>query len=80
LEKEGVDPTNSHAERLLRFGVLWQNRSQGTPSEKGNRWVERILSVRQTCRLQLRPLFPTLVDVLQHYFNATQPDLSWIYA
>jgi len=80
LEKEGVDPTNNHAERILRFGVLWRKRSQGTASEKGNRWVERILSVRQTCRLQSRPLFPTRVDALQHYFNGTQPDLSWIHA
>jgi transposase len=80
MEKEGVAPTNNHAERILRFGVLWRKRSQGTASEKGNRWVERILSVRQTCRLQSRPLFPTLVDALQHYFNGTQPDLSWIHA
>jgi transposase len=80
LEKEGVAPTNNHAERILRFSVLWRKRSQGTASEKGNRWVERILSVRQTCRLQSRPLFPTLVDALQHYFNGTQPDLSWIHS
>jgi hypothetical protein len=58
LEKEGVAPTNNHAERILRFGVLWRKRSQGTASEKGNRWVERILFVRQTCRLQSRPFFP----------------------
>ena len=71
LEKEGVAPTNNHAERILRFGVLWRKRSQGTAGEKGNRWVERILSVRQTCRLQSRPLFPILVDPLQHHFNGT---------
>ena len=47
LEKEGVEPTNNHAERALRFGVLWRNRPQGTASEKGNRWVESIF-VRQT--------------------------------
>jgi transposase len=80
LEKEGVAPTNNHAERILRFGVLWRKRSQGTASEKGNRWVERILSVRQTCRLKSRPLFPTLVDALQHDVNGTQPDRAGIQA
>ena len=80
LEKEGVAPTNNHAERILRFGVLWRHRSQGTASEKGNRWVERILSLRQTCRLKSRPLFPTLVAALQDYFNGSQPDVSWIHS
>ena len=78
LVKEGVAPTNNHAERLLRFGVLWRKRSQGTASEKGNRWVERILSLRQTCRLQSRNLFPTLVDALKAHFAGHDPDLAWI--
>ncbi len=26
----------------------------GTQSEEGNRWIERVLSVRETCRLQGR--------------------------
>jgi transposase len=81
LEKEGVAPTNNHAKRILRFGVLRQKRAQGTASEMGNSWVERILSARQTCRLQSQPLFPTLVDAVQHYcLNGTQPDLFWIHA
>jgi transposase len=46
LDHEGVDPTNNRAERALRFGVLWRKRSLGTQSEKGNRWVERILSLK----------------------------------
>src|SRR5713101_3552889 len=55
LAQHGVDPTNNRAERALRFGVLWRKRSQGTASVKGNRWVERILSLKETCFL-LRPL------------------------
>jgi len=78
LVKEGVAPTNNHAERMLRFAVLWRKRSQGTASEKGNRWVERILSLRQTCRLQSRNLFFTLVDALEAYFQNHNPDLAWI--
>jgi hypothetical protein len=34
-----VEATNNRAERALRFGVLWRERSGGTASEKGNRWV-----------------------------------------
>ena len=50
LAQHGVEPTNNRAERALRFGVLWRKRSLGTASAKGNRWVERILSLRETCR------------------------------
>lgn len=57
LLEEGVDPTNNFAERILRFAVLWRKRSQGTNSDKGNRWVEKILSLRQTCRLQNQSTF-----------------------
>lgn len=78
LLEQGVSPTNNHAERMLRYAVLWRKRSQGTASEKGNRWVERILSLRQTCCLQRRPTFPILVDALRCYFKGEQPDLSWI--
>ena len=78
LYKEGVGPTNNYAERMIRFGVLWRKRSQGTNSEKGNRWVERILSLRQTCRLQGKSTYSTLVEAMNCYFKDQQPDLEWI--
>ena len=77
-EKEGVSPTNNHAERMLRFAVCWRKRSLGTASEKGNRWVERILSLRQTCRLRGRRVFPILIDAIDTYFKEQKPDLTWI--
>jgi transposase len=49
--EEGVDPTNNRAERALRFAVLWRKSMQGSYNAKGDRWVERILSLRETCRL-----------------------------
>lgn len=52
LDEEGVDPTNNHAERMLRYAVIWRKRSQGTESTKGQRWVERILTLRHTCKLR----------------------------
>lgn len=78
LEKAGVSPTNNHAERMLRFAVCWRKRSYGTVSEKGNRWAERMLSLRQTCRLRSLRTYPVLVDALDSYFKEQKPDLAWI--
>ena len=41
--EEGVEPTNNRAERALRFAVLWRKMMHGTYTQKGDRWVERIL-------------------------------------
>jgi transposase len=49
-----VEPTNNAAERALRPAVLWRKRSFGTQSESGSRYVERILTVLTTLRLQKR--------------------------
>lgn len=78
LDHPGVEPTNNRAERALRFGVLWRKRSLGTQSAKGNHWVERILSLKETCRLREQPTFPVLVDMIRSYFSKTLPDLAWI--
>ena len=78
LNHQGVDPTNNRAERALRFGVLWRKRSLGTASDKGNRWVERILSLKETCRLHARSTYDVLVDAMTSCFHGQQPDLSWI--
>jgi transposase len=76
--EEGVEPTNNRAERALRFVVLWRKMMQGTYNAKGDRWVERILSLRETCRLRGRPTFPVLVDAVTCYFHGQPPDVSWI--
>lgn len=73
-----VEPTNNLAERTLRYGVLWRKRSKGTQSDKGNRWVERILSFKQTCSIRSLNSFPLLVKCLDSYFKEQEPDLSWI--
>jgi transposase len=78
LDEAGVEPTNNRAERALRFAVLWRKRSNGTQSEKGNRWVERMLSFRQTCRLRQQATFPLLVDTLKAYFKDQTPNLGWL--
>jgi transposase len=49
-EVDGVAPDNNAAERALRHGVIWRKLSLGTASEAGSRFVERLLSVVETCR------------------------------
>lgn len=78
LLEKGVDPTNNFGERMLRYAVLWRKRSQGTSSEKGNRWVERIVSLRQTCRLQGKSSYAVLVEAMDSFFKDQEPDLEWI--
>ncbi len=64
VRKEGVEPTNNHIERLLRSGVLWRKNAFGCHSEAGCRFVERILTVVQTLRLQKRPVLEFLYQSL----------------
>lgn len=64
-----VEPTNNAAERLVRQGVLWRKGSFGTQSERGARYVERILTVCATCRLQGRSIIEYLRDTCYCHLN-----------
>jgi transposase len=61
---EGVEPTNNHAERVQRRAVLWRRRSFGCQSASGCRFVERILTVVQTLRLQRRSVLQFLYEAI----------------
>lgn len=56
-----IDPTNNAAERAVRHAVLMRKLQGGSQSDRGSRWVERIQSVRETRRLQQRPILAWLV-------------------
>jgi transposase len=77
--KPGVEPTNNSAERALRHPVIWRRTSHGTQSEPGSQFVERILSVVETCRQQQRPVFDFLRQALLAY-RADQPAPSLLPA
>lgn len=68
---DGVEPTNNHAERILRSGVLWRKNAFGCHSAEGCRFVERMLTVVQTLRLQNRPV----LDYLYHAIVAHRSGL-----
>jgi transposase len=59
-----VEPTNNPAERGLRAAVIYRKLSLGSRSQGGERTIERLLSVDQTCRLQRRSLYAYLADAL----------------
>jgi transposase len=73
LHELGVSPTNNHAERLLRFPVIWRKRSFGTRTRLGEEFVERLLSFRQTCRLQEKRTYPYLVTAFANYLSGNKP-------
>jgi transposase len=72
----GIEPTNNLAEQAIRFVVIDRRITQGTRSEKGRRWCERIWTVIATCAQQGRGAFQFLLDSVQaHLSGATPPSL-----
>ncbi len=60
----GVPATNNASERALRHAVHWRRTSYGTQTATGNRIVERLLTLRETCRLQGRRLHEYLTTAI----------------
>jgi transposase len=69
----GIEPTNNLAEQAIRFVVIDRRITQGTRSEKGRRWCERIWTVIATCAQQGRAAFQFLLDSVQAHFSGTSP-------
>jgi transposase len=73
---EGVEPTNNHAERVQRLAVLYRKNCFGCHSDSGCRFVERLLTVVQTLRLQKRPVLQYLTHTLRaHRTGQPKPKL-----
>lgn len=64
-KSDGVEPTNNDAERALRGAVIWRGLSFGSQSRAGCDFVERMLTVTMSLRLQERPVLPFLIQVLR---------------
>jgi transposase len=64
-----VEPTNNLAERTIRQAVLWRKGSFGTQSQRGARYVERILTACATCRLQGRSVVEYLRNACYCHLN-----------
>ena len=72
VDIEGIEPTNNAAEQALRHAVIWRKLSFGTQSASGSRFVERMLTVIETCRRQKRNVYAWLTDAV-HASLAGQP-------
>jgi transposase len=76
VEVEGVEPTNNAAEQALRQAVIWRKLSFGTQSAEGSRFVERLLTVVETCRRQKRNVLSWMVEAVEARFaGKTAPSL-----
>ena len=76
LRHEGLEPTNNAAERSLRHAVIWRKLSFGTQSARGSRFVERMLTVVETCRQQRRNAFAFLTHTVEtHLAHQPAPSL-----
>ena len=62
VDHPGVEPTNNAAERALRHAVIWRKTSFGTQSASGTTFVERMLTVVTSLRLQRRNVLEFLAE------------------
>ena len=69
IRTPAIDPTNNLAEQMMRFVAIDRHITQGTRSEKGRQWSERIWTVLATCLMQGRSAYDYLVEVVQAHFN-----------
>jgi len=65
----GVEPTNNLAEQAIRFVVIDRRITQGTRSERGQRWCERIWTAIATCAQQERSVFEYLREAVNAHFH-----------
>ena len=76
LRIEGVEPTSNRAERALRKPVIWRKCCFGSNSGAGLRFVERMLTIIETCRQQERNLLEYLTAALEaHRLGVPAPRL-----
>ncbi len=71
-----VEPTNNHTEQQVRHCVIDRRITQGTRSERGQRYHERMWSAIATCAKQGRGFFDFLyVSIQSHLEGSKGPSL-----
>ena len=64
-----IEPTNNSAEQAMRFVVMDRHVTQGTRSQRGRDFCERIWTVMATCALQKRSAYHWMHQAISAYFN-----------
>ena len=72
VERDGVEPTNNHAERELRAFVMWRKRCFGAQSDRGNVFAERLMTVAHTARKQGRDVLRFLTGCCEAHLDGTR--------
>ena len=65
----GIEPTNNLAEQAIRFVVIDRHITQGSRSETGQRWLERIWTIIATCTQQGCSVFDFLLEAVRASFH-----------
>ncbi len=65
---DGIEPTNNLAEQAIRFVVIDRRITQGTRSQAGREWCERIWTVMATCTQRGIDVFDFLYRTLCSYW------------
>ena len=64
-----IQPTNNSAEQAMRFVVMDRHMTQGTRSQRGRAFCERIWTVIATCALQKRSAYHWMQQAIGAYFR-----------
>lgn len=70
-----IEPTNNLAERDLRGFVIWRKISFGSQSNRGSRFMERMISIRSTCAKQNIDFSEFLIDATKAFLLGTPKTL-----
>ena len=71
LERDGVPPTNNGTEQAIRFVVIDRRVTQGTRSDAGMRFCERVWTVVATCARHRRSVFQFFLDAVNANYAST---------
>jgi hypothetical protein len=64
-----IQPTNNSAEQAMRFVVMDRHMTQGTRSQRGRDFCERLWTALATCSLQKRSAYKWIHAAIHAHFN-----------
>ena len=64
-----IQPTNNSVEQAMRFVVMDRHMTQGTRSQRGREFCERLWTILATCSLQKRSAFEWIHAAIRAHFN-----------
>lgn len=73
IAHDDVEPTNNQSEQRLRHFVCWRRSSGGPQSERGQRFIERILTVVQSCVSQGRDVLDFVHQAVLAHLRGDEP-------